>query len=163
MFLSETMRAVVILACDKHSDPLVNKIQGTKTGNWFVLPAVSMLKTGYWPNVSEAHNANGTIIVGFIESMDLAQELKDFEVENYDNGMCPDCAIYEWNVTALHAARMTRDPVCRRLVSSSSSLSEMYHDRLFFFCSMGCRDRFHKTPREFVPTAPQVNFSTSKR
>ncbi|BCM91868.1 hypothetical protein IAD21_03745 [Abditibacteriota bacterium] len=158
MFLSETMRAVVILSCEKHSAPLVEKIQATETGNWFVLPAISLFKSGYWPNVSNSHTGNGSVIVGFIESMALAQELKEFETENYDNGLCPNCAIYEWNVSALHTTRMTRDPVCRRLVSSNASLSEMYHDRLFFFCSMGCRDRFHKTPREFVPSAPEVKY-----
>ncbi len=159
MFLSETMRAVVILACEKHADPIVNKIQGTKAGNWFVLPAATLFKSGYWPNVSQSHEEHGSIIVGFIESLALANELQQFETENYDNGLCPNCAIYEWNVSALHTTRMTRDPVCHRLVSSNASLSEMYQDRLFFFCSMGCRDRFHRNPREFVHSDPDSKFS----
>jgi YHS domain-containing protein len=159
MFLSETMRAIVILACEKHSDPLTEKIRATKAGNWVVLPTLSLFKTGYWPNVSDSHEGAGSVIVGFIEAMALSQELQAFETQNYDNGLCPQCAIYEWNISSLHTSRMTRDPVCHRLVASDASLSQMYHDRLFFFCSMGCRDRFHNSPREFVPSAPEVQYS----
>ena len=161
MFMSETMRAVVILACEKHSAPLVSKVQQTKEGNWFVLPTASLLKMGYWPNVSHSHEESGTVIVGFIDSSALAQELREFETANYDNGICPSCGIYEWNITSLHAARMTRDPVCGRLVSSNNSLSELFHERLFFFCSMGCRDRFHQNPQQYVRSVPEATFPSS--
>lgn len=151
MFLSEKMRGVVILACEKHAGEIVGKIHNTKDGNWFVLPTASLFKTGYWPNVSACQSQEGgSAIVGFIESGALAQRLRDFDAANSDNGICPNCAIYEWDVSSLHTARTTRDPVCKHMISSSDSLSELYQGRLFFFCSMGCRDRFHQNPHQFV-------------
>jgi len=159
MFLNTPMLSVVILACEKHADQILEKINKADDGNWFVLPSASMCKTGYWPNVSHAHQGNGCAIFGFMESEILRQRLAEFDEANLDNGVCPDCVIYEWNIASLHSSRTTRDPVCKRVVSCSHSLSQKHHDRLFFFCSINCRDEFHKNPKKFLPEAPEPDFS----
>lgn len=160
MIWNTPMLSVVILACEKHADEILEKINRAEDGNWFVLPSASLSKTGYWPNVSHSHKGNGCAIFGFMESEVLRQRLADFDSANIDNGVCPDCAIYEWNISSLHTSRTTKDPVCKRVVACSQSLSQKYHDRLFFFCSINCRDEFQKNPEEFVPHIPNSDFST---
>jgi YHS domain-containing protein len=159
MILNAPMLSVVILACEKHADEILDKINRAQDGNWFVLPSASLSKTGYWPNVSHSHSGNGCAIFGFMESEVLRQRLSEFDSANIDNGVCPDCAIYEWNISSLHTSRSTRDPVCKRIVPCSQSLSQKYQERLFFFCSINCRDEFHKDPSKFVPKTPLPDYS----
>lgn len=156
MFLNENMRSVVILACEKHASRILEKINQGEDGNWFILPSASLFKTGYWPNVSHSHSCSGCAIFGFMENEIFRQKLAEFDSENLDSGVCPDCAIYEWPITSLHSSRSTRDPVCRRVVPCSSSLSHKYHDRLYFFCSMNCRDEFKRRPSEFVTSETET-------
>lgn len=156
MFLNDSMQAVVILACESHAPGILEKLNNGSPGNWFLMPPTSVFRTGYWPNVCDSHEGQGVAIFGFIERQALAQKLQEFSSANADNGVCPECAAYEWNITPLHSAQTTRDPVCRREVSCGNSLSENYQNRLYFFCSPSCRDQFHRSPREFIPDREHV-------
>jgi YHS domain-containing protein len=150
MFLNDSMQSVVILACEKHAPGILEKINNGNEGNWFVMPPTTTFRTGYWPRVSESRSGGGCAIFGFIEREALVRKLREFSCTESDNGLCPDCAAYEWNITPLHSALTTHDPVCGRDVSCAGALSQEYHHRLYFFCSIGCRDRFQRQPENFV-------------
>lgn len=150
MFLNQAMQAVVILACERHAPAILEKLNDGSQGNWFVMPPTSTFLMGYWPNVCTSHGGEGCAIFGFIERELMMQKLNEFNSAHMDDGVCPDCAIYDWPIVPLHAARTTRDPVCKQVVNCDNSLSENYHHRLFFFCSPNCRDRFHLAPHKFV-------------
>lgn len=150
MFLNDSMQAVVILACEKHAPSILDKINSGDEGNWFIMPASTTFRTGYWPRVSQSHSGGGCAIFGFIDREALVRKLREFSSREGDNGLCPECAAYEWNITPLHSALTTKDPVCGRDVSCSACVSQEYNHRLYFFCSIGCRDRFQRHPGEFV-------------
>jgi len=150
MFLNQAMQAVVILACEKHAPAILEKLNHGSQGNWFVMPPTSTFRTGYWPNVCQSHQGQGCAIFGFIERDLLSMKLSEFNQAHLDDGVCPDCAVYDWGITPTHASRTSRDPVCKNIVTCDNSLSENYHNRLFFFCSPQCRDRFHLSPQQFV-------------
>ncbi|RYG68755.1 YHS domain-containing protein [bacterium] len=150
MFLNDSMQAVVVMACEKHAPSILEKINNGSEGNWFVMPPTSTLRSGYWPRVCDAHAGGGLAIFGFIDREALVHKLREFSASQADNGLCPDCAAYEWNITPLHSALTTHDPVCGRGISCASALSLEHRRRLYFFCSMGCRDRFQRAPENFV-------------
>jgi YHS domain-containing protein len=159
MFLNDSMQAVVIMACEKHAPSILEKIDKGTEGNWFVMPPTSIFRTGYWPRVSESHADGGCAIFGFIDREALGHKLREFSSDNQDEGLCPECAAYEWNITPLHSALTTRDPVCGRGLSCASALSQEHNHRLYFFCSIGCRDRFQREPQKFVTGKEEKSIS----
>ena len=150
MYLNSTMQAVVIMVCEKHASALLSKLSDCPEGNWFALPAVSVCRTGYRPNVSAPHPGQGCAVFGFAESVALTRMLQEFVPVNEDGSVCPDCAAYEWNITPTAMVESTHDPVCGRRVDCVNSLSHNYNGELFFFCSTGCRDAFRQEPLRYA-------------
>jgi YHS domain-containing protein len=149
-YLNEEMQAVAMIVCEKHAPSLLEKLQNCPEGNWFVMPAVGACRVGYWPHVSQAHSGGGCAVWGFAERLALVRTLGKLASVNDDGSLCPDCVAYQWSITPVHLADTVRDPVCGRNVSSNSALSHHYQGELFFFCSMGCRDDFIKSPQRYV-------------
>jgi YHS domain-containing protein len=149
-FLREAMQAVVMIVCEKHATTVLERLNHCPEGNWFVMPPVGACRMGYWPHVSEAHSGQGIALFGFIERSALAQHLKEFAATNPDGSLCTDCVAYEWGITPSHAVETISDPVCGRQVSPAHALSYSYRDELFFFCSIGCRDAFERTPQRYM-------------
>ena len=102
------------------------------------------------------HAGKGTAIFGFIEASALSGLLESINVTNADGSVCPECAAYEWNVTPSHIATSALDLVCGRHVSVSEATPSEYEGELFFFCSVGCRDRFVLSPQSFLPRREAV-------
>jgi YHS domain-containing protein len=149
-YLNERMQAIVMIVCDKHAPTLLEKVQQCQEGNWFVMPHAATCRTGYWPNVSESHTCQGCAIMGFAETQAMTRTLEEFAAFNDDGSLCPDCVAYEWDITPSHVAATAHDLVCGRAVACSNSVSQNHDGELFFFCSVGCRDEFNKSPEKFV-------------
>lgn len=43
-----------------------------------------------------------------------------------------------------------RDPVCGMQVKTHIALSRVYGGRSYYFCSPSCRDRFRRSPRDYL-------------
>lgn len=151
-FLNEGMKAVVILVCEKHAPTLVEKLNNCREGNWFVMPPTSSCRIGYTPHVSDAHAGKGLAIMGFAENKALSQEIKNFAAVNPDGSQCSECVAYHWDVTPTHVASTSHDVVCGRSVTCDDAASTNHNGEIFFFCSVGCRDRFVKAPDQFLST-----------
>ena len=149
-FLNDAMQAVVIIVCEKHAPALLDTLHGCPEGNWFVMPPVADCRMGYWPHVSAPHAGGGYAVWGFAEHLDMARMLSRMSSVNEDGSLCPDCVAYSWNITPLHMATSVPDPVCGKKVSCGEALSRHHDGRLFFFCSMGCRDSFIKSPERYL-------------
>lgn len=151
-YLNESMQAVVVIACEKHSPAILEKLNETPEGNWFVLPAAASARVGYVPHVSAPHSGHSCAILGFVERMAMPQYLQEFKSVNADGSLCPDCIAYEWQVIPTYTAATARDLVCGQMVGCDDALTENYHDELFFFCSAGCRDAFRREPNRYLNT-----------
>jgi len=149
-YLNESMQGIVLMVCDKHAPSLLEKLKECPAGNWFVMPPVASCRLGYWPNVSDSHEGHGCAIMGFVESQALTKMLEEFASTNADGSLCLDCVAYEWPITSSHVAATANDLVCGRAVACSNSISQSYNGELFFFCSVGCRDEFNKTPVRYA-------------
>lgn len=156
MFLSTDMQGVVIIACEKHAPRLVAEMKSTPQGNWLVMPALEACRLGYWPRVSESHEATGTAIFGFIERNELARKLQEWTETNSDGSLCLNCVAYQWNIMPLRVAVNVRDVVCGKSVACSSALSHPHGDEVFFFCSVSCRDAFIKAPQNYIAPAQEM-------
>ena len=152
-FVNDALKAVVLMACEKHAPAIMEKLGECPEGNWFVMPAIQACRMGYWNNVSTSHESKGSAIFGFAESVSLSRTLQQLSSHNSDGSLCPDCVAYEWGVTSSHLAANAVDPVCGAKVSSADSLSQCHEGELFFFCSVTCRDRFHTAPDRYLKTA----------
>ena len=153
-FVNDSLKAVVLMACEKHAPAIMEKLSECPEGNWFVMPAIQACRMGYWNNVSNSHEGKGSAIFGFAEAVSLSRTLEQFATRNPDGSLCQDCVAYEWGITPTHLAATTRDPVCGARVSSGDALSQCHEGELFFFCSVNCRDRFQANPQEFVKPDP---------
>lgn len=153
MLLNESIQAVIVLVCEEHAERAISRLNDCPEGNWFVLPEAAAGRLGYWPHVARPHNDSGHsyAILGFAERMALARTLQRFAAINENGSLCPDCVAYEWNITPVHLAASSRDPVCGNSVSCTTGFSHLYEGELFFFCSTHCRDAFHSRPQRYVP------------
>ena len=156
-FVNEVMQAVAIIACCRHRDSVLSQLEKSGQGNWFTVPASGVMRSGYWSDVSQAHPCEATAIFGFIEAASLASLLESINVFNEDGSLCADCAAYEWQVMPSHIAPSVKDPVCGRIVSSIEATGHEHNHELFFFCSVGCRDRFVAHPENFVRPPLHLN------
>jgi YHS domain-containing protein len=167
-YLNDSMQAVVIIACERHADGIVEKVNETEEGNWFVMPSSKGCRVGYWPHVSGAHSSGGCAVFGFAESLALASVLREFACVNSDGSLCPDCVAYEWGIRQSHIVEATRDPVCGKTVSCDNSVTANHKDEMFCFCSAGCRDAFFGDPERYLqrvnaPSKSEVSDSASVR
>lgn len=149
-YLNDSMQAVVIIACERHADGIVEKVNETQEGNWFVMPSSKGCRVGYWPHVSAPHSSGGCAVFGFAESLALANVLREFACVNSDGSLCPDCVAYEWGIRQSHIVEATRDPVCGKTVSCDNSVTANHKDEMFCFCSAGCRDAFFGDPERYL-------------
>lgn len=152
-YVNEQTQAVVLMVCERHAPAVLQRLNETNAGNWFMLPSIQSCRMGYWTNVSESHPGHGMAIFGFAESGALSRTLEGLSdvTRNEDGSLCSECVAYEWNTSPLHMAASAKDPVCGRTVDCSEGLSQCYGGELFFFCSFGCRDKFRLSPQSYVP------------
>ena len=45
---------------------------------------------------------------------------------------------------------MTKDPVCRMELDEDDALETAYGDRVYYFCSESCLDRFRANPTRYA-------------
>jgi YHS domain-containing protein len=152
-YVNEQTQAVVLMICEKHAPAVLQRLNDSSAGNWFMLPSIQAAKMGYWSNVSEPHTGHGVAIFGFAESTALSRTLEGLAsiMRNADCSLCSECVAYEWNTEPSHIAASAKDPVCGRSVSCSQAVSQCHHGELFFFCSFGCRDKFRANPQQYLP------------
>lgn len=50
----------------------------------------------------------------------------------------------------LHASPEARDPVCGRMVQTSTAKSSLFDGSAYYFCSHACRDKFEASPFDFA-------------
>jgi Cu+-exporting ATPase len=47
---------------------------------------------------------------------------------------------------------MAKDPVCRMEVDEKKAAATYeYRGKTFYFCAVGCKDKFAQTPEKFIP------------
>jgi len=149
-FLNDTLQAVVLLACEKHAPDIMEKLKNYPDGNWFVMPTLQACRMGYWNNVSPAHEGHGSAIFGFAETVALNRMLGELSCVNPNGSVCPDCVAYEWNITPSHITPSASDPVCGANVPAADAITHCHENELFFFCSVNCRDKFQKSPADYL-------------
>ena len=151
MFLNENVQAVIVLICEKHAAALTEKLSHCRDGNWFVLPSTAASQMGYWPHVSSSHSSRGQAVLGFAESAALARVLEQLASVSEDGSVCPDCVAYEWDIQPKCLMTSSVDPVCGKPVNCDNAFPLRRDDRLFFFCSIGCRDKFQSASKDSDP------------
>lgn len=51
---------------------------------------------------------------------------------------------------------MTRDPVCGMQIDEKKAEGKIRHEgEIYYFCSTGCREKFARDPKRFVPAPGQ--------
>jgi Cu+-exporting ATPase len=55
-------------------------------------------------------------------------------------------------INPLREDAMSRDPVCGVLIDEKLSIWLKYEGRKYYFCSDGCRKRFHEIPEKYLLT-----------
>jgi len=50
----------------------------------------------------------------------------------------------------LRAPPEARDPVCGRMIATSTAKSSLFDGRVYYFCSEVCRDKFEASPFKFA-------------
>ena len=149
-YVNDTMQAVVIMACEKHAPAIMEKLKECQEGNWFAMTAIQACRMGYWNNVYSAHEGQGCAVFGFAERVALSTVLGKLTTLNPDGSSCQDCVAYGWDITPSHIVPTAKDPVCGANVDCATGLTHAHDGELFFFCSVNCRDKFHKNPQSFV-------------
>ena len=120
-----------------------------------MMPAIASCRMGYWPHVSNPHEGQGCAIFGFVERQSLGRRLEELGATNPDGSLCADCVAYEWDIKPSHIAAPPRATWSAAVACiAPTPHSQDYGGKLFFFCSIGCRDAFDSNPEQYVHREP---------
>src|SRR5581483_4589798 len=156
--MAHTRLVMMLVACDLHSDAVLEALDEAQVGDWVIIPAAQARRMGHLEYLPRYREHVADLIFGMAEAPAVAQTLDTLSQGTPGHELCADCEAYVWEARHVPLANAALDPVCEMAVDRDHTLSATYQGVHYYFCSAACRDRFLAHPEAFARQgAPAVD------
>lgn len=148
--MTRKVQMMMIVACDIHSDAVMNVLDTQHIGDWVLLPTMQGRRMGRLEYLPPGREHTCDVFLAMADTPGIGRTLKSLTRAIQDKHLCPNCLAYVWEASQVFLANAALDPVCGMAVDSDQALSETLGDGRYYFCCAECRDRFLASPDTYT-------------
>lgn len=148
--MTRKVQMMMIVACDIHSDAVMNVLDTQHIGDWVLLPTMQGRRMGRLEYLPPDREHTCDVFLATADTPGVARTLESLKRAIQGKHLCPNCLAFVWETSQVFLANAALDPVCGMAVNSDRALSETHAGVSYYFCCSECRNRFLESPDTYT-------------
>lgn len=150
MTQNQKKQVLMLVACDVHSETVLNALDQARVSDWVILPTAQCRRMGLLEYLPSRRERSCEVIMGIADAPAVAATLDTLVRAVSHQQICPNCLAYVWETSQVRLANAALDPICGMAVDRDQALSAEYEGASYYFCTPECREQFLRAPDAYI-------------